>query len=113
MDAHSSGWVAPIFWLQGIKPENRLGHGLESRSALLLGQVSQVSAVGSQHTFLGFPIPLHKRDVFRSFCLMTQPEDMEGAGSATDFWVQKPQRLFIYIYIFLTTKQHLPRWHWW
>ena len=31
---------------------------------------------------------------------MTQPEDTGGVGSATDFWVQKPQWLFIYIYIF-------------
>ena len=37
---HSSGWVVRIVWLQGINPENRLGHGLKSWSALLLGQVS-------------------------------------------------------------------------
>ena len=37
---HSSGRVVRIIWLQGIKPENRLGHGLKSWSALLLGQES-------------------------------------------------------------------------
>ena len=37
---HSSGRVVRIVWLQGIKPENRLGHGLKSWSALLLGQES-------------------------------------------------------------------------
>ena len=37
---HSSGRVVRIVWLQGINPENRLGHGLKSWSALLLGQVS-------------------------------------------------------------------------